>query len=169
VRGALAIWLWNLDRRRVVVELREAVLAVMPVIMLVGLFALAAFWISRRARMREFAHRERLAMIDKGLVPPAELYPGGPALSVVDNALASDAAAKPSHVATRFRSAGVMFVGLGVALALIIGVTAGTPDVGLGIGGAIAALGAAMIVNAVLMSRESAGAPRTSREPAPPA
>jgi hypothetical protein len=137
--------------------------AFIPLTILVALLALAAFWISRRARMREFAHRERLAMIEKGLVPPAELYPGGPPLSVVEGALASDPSARPSRVATRFRSAGVMFVGLGVALALIIGVTAGKPNVGLGIGGAIVALGAAMIVNAVLTAREGGDAARANR------
>ena len=140
-------------------DAQDMLYAALPVLMLVGLFLLAALWISRRARMREWAHRERIAMIEKGLVPPAELYPGGPALSVVETALASEGVARSSRVATRFRSAGVMFVGLGVALALIIGVTAGKPNVGLGLGGAIVALGAAMIVNAVLTGREGASGP----------
>jgi hypothetical protein len=144
------------------VDAEEMLQAAVPVLGLVGLFLLAAFWISRRARMREWAHRERIAMIEKGLVPPAELSPGGPSLSVVESALAAEALARPSRVATRFRSAGIMFVGLGVALALIIGVTAGKPNVGLGLGGAIVALGAAMIVNGVLTGREG-GEPPTER------
>lgn len=148
------------------VDLRETVFAVLPVVLLVGLFALAAFWISRRARMRELAHRERLAMIEKGLVPPAELFPGGPALAMMDGLRPEGA--RPSRVATRFRSAGVMFVGVGVALALIIGVTADKPNVGLGIGGAIAAIGAAMIVNAMLTGRESGDQAGSPRQPAPP-
>jgi len=112
----------------------------------VFLFALAAFWISRRAHLRELAHRERLAMIEKGLIPPAELRPG-PVDPYGDQ---SGAASTRSSTAGRFRSAGVMLVGLGVAVALVIGVAAHVPNVGLGIGGAIAAIGAAMIVNGVL-------------------
>ena len=57
-----------------------------------------------------------------------------------------------------------MFIGLGVALALIIGVTAGKPNVGLGLGGAIVALGAAMIVNAVLTGREGSESPARNRD-----
>jgi hypothetical protein len=72
---------------------------------------------------------------------------------------------RPSRVATRFRSAGVMLVGLGAALALLIGVTAGKRSVGLGVGGAIAAIGVAMIVNAVLTGRETWEETRSSRQP----
>jgi hypothetical protein len=125
-------------------------IALLPVLTLVGLFVLAAIWISRRARMRELVHRERLAMIEKGLMPPAELVASGSALPG-----ALEAAAPPlSRTASRFRSAGVMFVGIGVAVGLIIGVAAFEPTVGFGVGGAIAAIGAAMIVNGMLGVRE---------------
>ena len=61
-----------------------------------------------------------------------------------------------------------MFIGLGVALTLIIGVTAGKPNVGLGLGGAIVALGAAMIVNAVLTGREADDSPGRARDDGSP-
>lgn len=47
-----------------------------------------------------------------------------------------------------------MFVGIGVAVGLIIGVAALEPTIGLGVGGAITVIGAAMIVNGVLGGRE---------------
>jgi hypothetical protein len=134
------------------VNARDMLTALFPILTLVGLFVLAAIWISRRARMRELAHRERLAMIEKGLLPPAELFGGGSDLALPG---ALDAGGPPvSRTASRFRSAGVMFVGIGVAVGLIIGVAALEPTVGLGVGGAIAAIGAAMIVNGVLGERE---------------
>jgi hypothetical protein len=145
------------------VDPRDMLPALFPVLTLVGLFVLAAIWISWRARMRELAHRERLAMIEKGLMPPAEFFAGGPDMAVPR---ALDAAGPPlSRTASRFRSAGVIFVGLGVAAGLIIGVAALEPTVGLGVGGAIAAIGAAMIVNGVLGAREVQAEP--SRSPAP--
>lgn len=133
-------------------DARDLLFALFPVLTLVGLFALAAIWISRRARIRELAHQERLAMIEKGLIPPAEFFSGAPDMAVPG---AIGTAAPPlSRTASRFRSAGVMFVGIGVAVALIIGVAALEPTVGLGVGGAIAVIGAAMIVNGVLGGRE---------------
>ena len=140
---------------------RDMLSALFPVLVLAGFFVLAAIWISRRARLREFAHRERLAMIEKGLLPPAELIGGGSPLAVPG---AFDVSGPASSTPSRFRSAGVMFVGIGVAVGLIIGVAAFEPIIGLGIGGAIAALGVAMIVNGVLGERELAARPRA---PAP--
>jgi hypothetical protein len=146
------------------VDTRDIIFALFPVLLMVGLFVLAALWISRRGRGRELAHRERLAMIEKGLMPPAELYPGGPELYL---GRSLEAGATTSKAASRFRSAGVMFVGLGVAVGLIIGVAARQPGIAAGIGGAIMAIGAAMIVNGVLGVRDIAGEPPSSPPPPP--
>ena len=141
---------------------RDLILAFIPLLMMVGLFILGAFWISRRARSRELVHRERLAMIEKGLIPPAELYPGGP--EFLPGQAAMPGAATFSRAASRFRSTGIMLVGVGVALAFVIALAADQPEVGVGIGGAIAAIGAAMIVNGVLGARETHLAPAARRE-----
>jgi hypothetical protein len=143
---------------------RDVILALIPVLMLVGLFILAAFWISRRAHGRELAHRERLAMIEKGLIPPAELYPDVPAFPL--DHPGAPTGVPLSTAASRFRSAGVMLVGLGVAVALVIALAADQAAIGVGIGGAIAAIGAAMIVNAVLGAREHTTS--TTRPDTPP-
>ena len=142
---------------------RDLILSLIPVLVLVGLFILAAFWISRRARMRELTHRERLALIEKGLIPPAELYPGGPEL--LPGHAAAPGAAAFSRTASRFRSAGIMLVGLGAAVACVIALAASQTQVGIGIGGAIAAIGAAMIVNGILGVREAQPAPASRPEP----
>jgi hypothetical protein len=147
---------------------RDLILATVPVLLTAGLFALAAFWISRRARIHELAHRERLAMIEKGLIPPAELHPGVADFSLGQAAVPG--ATPLSKTASRFRSAGVMFVGIGVAVATFIGLAAGQPNIGAGIGGGIVALGAAMIINAALSAREiHAGAPPALERPPEPA
>src|SRR4051794_17329509 len=57
----------------VAVVFRDLILTLIPVLTMVGLFGLAALWLSRRSRLHELAHRERLAMIERGLVPPVEL------------------------------------------------------------------------------------------------
>jgi hypothetical protein len=104
-------------------------------------------------------------MIEKGLWPPAGFFPGGAPVVTLG---AAEPSVTTSKAALRFRTAGVMFVGIGVALALIIGVAAGSPSVGLGLGGAILALGAAMIVNGVLGAREPQATRSAPEQPGAP-
>jgi hypothetical protein len=117
----------------------------------------AVLWMAMHNRrvLREFEHRERLAMIDRGLVPPPERDPaafesrtgvGGPERAG----------------STRSRSAGIIMIGFGLALMMLITFAAREPEVGIGIGGAFALLGAAFIFNAAASNR------RDSSPPLPP-
>jgi hypothetical protein len=116
----------------------------------------------QRGRLRELAHRERLAMIERGLAPPPEVDPvrferalGQPTW---DAAVAARAA--------RYRRSGVITMGLGAALFLMIGFTAEAPGAAFGIGGAIVILGLALYVNSHLEMRYVP--PPPPREMAPP-
>jgi hypothetical protein len=153
----------------VAVAFRDLILTLAPVVLMVGLFGLAAFWLSRRSRLHELAHRERLAMIERGLVPPAELQGGAMEFSA---AHAAGAGLAPiSKAASRFRSAGIMLVGLGVAVATIVAFAAGQPHIAVGVGGAMVAIGAAMIINAAFAARDAdtatarAGSPGRTASP----
>jgi hypothetical protein len=86
-------------------------------------------------RMQAMQHRERLAMIEKGLAPSPATDPD-----------AFDRWRRPQRPRTAATTLGVVIVALGLALGLIIGSAAGEPDIGLGVGGAIAILGGAFIV-----------------------
>ena len=125
----------------------EALVFIMLVIM--GA-AVALIWMamSYRRRVREMEHRERLAMIDRGLVPPPELDPAGFESRV--------GLPRPAELpgALRSRSAGVMLIGLGLALAVLITFVAGAPDIGIGVGGAFAVLGGAFLFNGTLLARQ---------------
>jgi peptidoglycan/LPS O-acetylase OafA/YrhL len=88
-----------------------------------------------RAKILEMAHRERLAMIERGLKP------AGPLLDVRST--------RPAQLrSSRMMSGGIVAVGFGLALAVVIGFTSREPDIAVGIGGAVAILGAAFIVTA---------------------
>jgi hypothetical protein len=80
-------------------------------------------------------HRERMAMIDRGLAPSPATDPD-----------AFDRWRRPQRPRTRATTMGVVIVALGLALGMIIAFAGGEPDIGVGIGGAIAILGAAFIV-----------------------
>jgi hypothetical protein len=81
-----------------------------------------------RRQIREMEHRERLAMIDRGLILAGARPEQFERRTGVGSA-ASDVSA------ARFRTQGVIMIGCGLALAVIIGFAGGAPRVGVGIGG----------------------------------
>jgi hypothetical protein len=105
-----------------------------------------------RAKVLEMVHRERLAMIERGVRPAGSL-----------NAIDSS---RPSARSTRMLSGGIVVVGLGLALAMVIGFAGGAPEIAAGIGGAIAILGGAFIVTAYV-TQANKPAPEPEWRPRP--
>jgi hypothetical protein len=98
-----------------------------------------------RQRLRELAIRERIALIEKGLVPSPEIDPARFETLV--------GLQRPAgSVGARYRSAGVLIMGLGAALLVLLTFAAGVPEVALGVGGGLAVLGVAAFVNGSLVS-----------------
>jgi Domain of unknown function (DUF6249) len=116
-------------------------------ITLIGGVAIVLAGMYQRIRTLEMAHRERLAMIERGLVPPPERDP-----EAFEQSLRSRRVG-----ASRATAAGIVTIALGVALALLISVTAGQPNVGVGVGGAIAILGLAFVINGYFAARRPDG------------
>lgn len=120
------------------------------VLFVVGGVVLMIAAMNNRRKVREMAHRERLAMIERGLIPSPET---DPARFEAASGLSEAAPAAPVPGA-RYRTIGIELIGLGIGLAFLIGVAGGAAEIGVGIGGAIAALGCASVVNYYLMSRK---------------
>lgn len=118
--------------------------AMMSLVILAGVAVLWMAMVSRR-KVRELEHRERLAMIERGILPPPETDPGtferGAGLT------------QESHSTARMRTAGVLFIAFGLGLMVLIAFAAGEPNVGVGIGGAFAILGIGFVANAMLTAR----------------
>ncbi len=97
----------------------------------------AVLWMAMqsRRRFREMAHRERLAMIERGLIPSPELDPA------TFERRSNVAPAPEPQATTRARSTGVMLIGFGLGLAMLLAFAFDVPAVGLGLGGAFALLG----------------------------
>jgi len=94
----------------------------------------------QRSQQLEMQHRERMAMIERGQIPTAD--PSG--------------WHRPGHrpagrSASRALSIGIVVVGLGLALMTVISIAGGAPEVGVGVGGALAILGAAFIVRSLVV------------------
>jgi hypothetical protein len=138
----------------------EAVLLGVTLPILVGAALLWMAMLNRR-RIREMQHRERLAMIDRGLVPPPEVDPAG-----FEQHSGVPRIESPSAV--RSRSAGVIMMGLGLGMMVLLTFAAEAPEVGVGVGGAFALLGAAFFVNAALLSKPSNYQPTRDWQTRPP-
>jgi hypothetical protein len=131
-------------------------LAILPMMALGGgiLMALLAMW--RQTAMQEMRHRERLAMIERGLMPPPELDP------------AAFEASLQRRAPSRFTSFGIAVVAVGLGLMLIIGFAGGAPGPAVGVGGAITLLGVAFIITGQLHHGHQGPAPAVMRGSPPP-
>jgi hypothetical protein len=135
-------------------------LAILPMMVVGGgiLIALLAMW--RQMKMHEMRHRERLAMIEHGLMPPPERDPAAFHASLHQRAPA------------RFMSFGIAVVAVGLGLMLIIAFAGRAPGPAVGVGGAIALLGIAFIISGQLQRGHHVPAPPPgvpgSLPPSPP-
>jgi len=87
----------------------------------------------QRSETLDRQHRERMAMIERGQVPPAQPVRRGAGSSSLAMSL------------------GIIIIGMGLALMTIIGIAAETPTVGIGIGGAIVIVGVSFIVRSLVV------------------
>ena len=123
----------------------EVLISLISVIVFAALGVLWMAITSRRA-VREMEHRERLAMIQRGLVPAPESDPLG-----FESAVAPFSG--DDRRGDRWRTAGTLTIGFGLALTTLLTFTAGEVGVGFGVGGAFVVLGSAILLNGVLLGR----------------
>lgn len=111
-----------------------------------------------RTKVLELRHAERLAMIERGLVPSPEM-----------SGLDVDPSGRSPEAVVRGRSMslGIIVVGFGLALMFLVGIAGGSIESGIGVGGAIAILGGAFIVRSLVVRQHR---PMTThpQRPAPP-
>jgi hypothetical protein len=114
-------------------ELMFAGLVMLPALVILGGFTMLGLAMMRGGRQAEFRHRERMAMIERGMVPPDPVL--------------GDARLRGSH---RFKmTAGIMLCGVGMAMGMLIAFAAGEFGVAAGVGGAFVMVGLAFIAAAV--------------------
>lgn len=124
------------------------------IVFVLGMFAgvfIIYLGLRQRSQQLEMHHRERMAMIEKGQIPladPESLYVRR---------------LQPLPRSSRSLSIGIVIVGLGLGLMTIISVAGESPEVGIGVGGAIAILGASFIVHSMVVKNEA-----TADKPTPP-
>ena len=126
-----------------------------PIVAIIGGISVAIAGIISNTRLREARIRERIAMIEKGLVPPPEVDPAG-----FDRAMVLHD--RPSvGPRSAMRRAGIMISSIGLGLMFLISVAGGSLRAGIGVGGFLVIVGVAFLVNSLLE-------PQYRNVPAPP-
>ena len=109
-----------------------------------------------RARVRELEIRERIAMIERGLVPAPEVDPRG-----FDRAMGRLERREYRYGSGRHRRAGVTLMGVGFGLMVLIAFTSDETSVAIGVGGFLVMIGVAFFINSLI----DGGAPDTRSAP----
>jgi len=115
-------------------------------VFVIGMFSgvfIVYMGLRQRSQQLEMRHRERMAMIERGQIPLAEASGAVPHRRI-----------ESGSAPARSLSLGIIVVGLGLALMTIISIAGESPEVGVGIGGAIAILGGAFIVRSLVASNQ---------------
>jgi hypothetical protein len=122
-----------------------------PICAIIGAFAYSIVRAVSYARVRELEVRERIAMIERGLVPPPEKDPGGFDRAMDRYDRVRDVSERYGRRSPgRYRSAGVTLMGVGFGLMLLIGVAGENPASGVGVGGFVVVMGLAFFINSLL-------------------
>jgi len=132
-----------------------------PIVAIIGAFTYAVVQTLARARVRELEVRERIAMIERGLVPPPEVDPRG-----FDRAMDRYERYRERSPG-RHRRAGVTLMGVGFGLMLLIGVAGDSMSSGIGVGGFLVIMGVAFFVNSLFENRRDDYPPAPSRPGSP--
>jgi hypothetical protein len=128
-----------------------------PIVGTICTFAFIIVLTLSKARVRELEVRERIAMIERGLVPPPEVDPRG-----FDRAMLVMAQSRRHRSPGRFRRAGVTLMGVGFGLMMLISVAGGAINEGIGVGGFFVVMGLAFFINSLFDH------PGEQFQPAPP-
>ena len=114
-----------------------------PIFGIIGSFTYIIVLTLSRARVRELEVRERIAMIERGLVPPPEVDPRG-----FDRAMDRYERYRERSPG-RHRRAGVTLMGVGFGLMVLIGVAGDSMSSGIGVGGFLVIMGLAFFINSL--------------------
>ena len=133
-----------------------------PIVAIVGGIIAGIVASVTKGRVRELEIRERIAMIERGMVPPPESDPEG-----FDRRMQSVQLIQREHVAPRHRSAGIVLMAVGFGMMVLLTYAGGVPRQGLGIGGFLVILGLGFFVNGLFAPRPTLP-PRSNEPPVPP-
>jgi len=133
-----------------------------PIVAIIGGITAGIVANITRGRVREMEIRERIAMIERGMVPPPESDP-----EAFDRRMHSMDVLQRGHTAPRFRSAGVILIAIGLGMTVLMTYAGGVPREALGVGGFIVILGLGFFVNSLFAQHPTPPPPISPRSSEP--
>jgi Flp pilus assembly protein TadB len=112
-----------------------------PIVAIAGGIMVAIVSTITKGRVRELEIRERIAMIERGMIPPPEADPAG-----FERSLRSVEGIHYRQSGARHRSAGIIVMSIGFGLMLLISFSSGAVGAGIGVGGFLVILGLGLFV-----------------------
>jgi hypothetical protein len=131
--------------------------AMIPIVAIVGGIVVALVGTVHKARIRELEIRERIAMIERGLVPAPENDPHGfdRAMDRLERASQFRGVYR-ANTPGRHRRAGIILMGVGFGMMVLLGFTEGASGQALGVGGFLVVLGLAFLVSGLFDRNQAA-------------
>jgi hypothetical protein len=125
-----------------------------PIVAIVGAFTYGIIRTLASARVRELEIKERIAMIERGLVPAPETDPRGfdRAMQRLERMESHRREFRDyrSSGGGRHRRAGVTLMGVGFGLMVLIGFADHNPETAVGVGGFLVVMGLAFLINGLI-------------------
>lgn len=140
-----------------------------PIVAIAGGFLIAGLAIYAHVRRREFEHRERLAMIEKGIAPSPP-PPEGDQLRrdpTLGGVLPTTSDVVGSEAGVRLRRGGFIVMAIGLGLGFMIWMTSHEGHDALGLGGFLMILGAAIFLSSYFDRRQDAPGSTTAPPQSP--
>jgi uncharacterized protein DUF6249 len=120
-----------------------------PVVAIAAWAAIVIMRMHLLGRTREQLHRERLAMIERGLVPPPDTNPAG--FAAIDWNPGRSGRSRDRGSDSRY--VGILLTGIGLGLTVMFYLLNGTRTIGVGV--LVIMVGLTFLVNAIFEARSS--------------
>lgn len=139
-------------------ELSPAIVGMMiPIVAILGGILVVIVGMMNKARLRELEIKERIAMIERGMVPAPEADPRGFDRAITRLEQVQRVRQLQGYGASRHRRAGITLMGVGFGMMVLMTFTGEGPSTGLGVGGFLVVMGLAFFVNAWFEGRDVQG------------
>jgi len=137
-------------------ELSPAIIGMLiPIIAIVGGITVAIVGMVHKARLRELEIKERIAMIERGMVPAPESDPRGFDRAITRLEQVQRIRDIQGNASARHRRAGITLMGVGFGLMVLISLAGNeTPSTAIGVGGFLVVIGLAFFINALFDRRQ---------------
>jgi hypothetical protein len=142
-----------------------------PIVAILGGVTIVIVSMLNKSRLRELEIRERIAMIERGMVPAPEADPRGFDRAITRLEQVQRVQQLRGDASARHRRAGVTLMGIGFGLIVLISFAGESPSTALGVGGFLVVMGLAFFINALFDRRVESTLPAPAPGPseaAPP-